>query len=103
MFKKTSGLSSLGVGDICTISLGGKFLFWLLWRSRYQILTSAKPEMPQVSDHFSYMLGEKGSNFGSWLLASMEQDDRNINYNNGTTVTSTVFSTMHSRKTWDAI
>ena len=49
------------------------------------------------------MLEEKGSNFGSWLLASMEQDDRNINYNNGTTVTSTIFSTMHSRKTWDAI
>lgn len=55
MFKKTSGLSSLGVGDICTISLGGKVLFWLLWRSRYQILTSAKPEMPQVSDHLLHM------------------------------------------------
>lgn len=27
MFERTSGLSSLDIGDICTIGLGGKFLF----------------------------------------------------------------------------
>lgn len=27
MFKRTSGLLSPGIGDICTVSLGGKFLF----------------------------------------------------------------------------